>query len=190
MTRFTKLFRLAAALTLLLAFAAVSLLPPTPAQAATCAATYTVVAGDSLSAIALKYETTVLDIANANGLKEPYTLQIGQKLCIPGTPSSTPTSGTTTSGKKLTFLATFSGNWVTIELKNFPAKSNYYMVANTYGKSARYHLGVLNTQKLATVKKMFQIPKALRSSKKLTLCLKNVRTDAALCYTYTVTTKR
>lgn len=189
MTRLTKLFRLAAALTFLLAFTAVSLLPSAPAQAATCAATYTVVSGDTLSAIAIKYETTILDIANANGLKEPYTLQIGQKLCIPGTPSATPTSSKTSSGK-LTFTAAFSGNWVTIELKNFPAKSNYYMVANTYGKSARYHLGVLNTQKLATVKKMFQIPKALRNSKKLTLCLKNVRTDAALCYTYTVTTKR
>jgi LysM repeat protein len=54
---------------------------------------YEVRAGDSLSAIALRYEVTQADIMAANGLTDPDTLQAGQILLIPvgGVGNATPT---------------------------------------------------------------------------------------------------
>lgn len=45
--------------------------------------TYTVVSGDSLSKIAAKYGINWQSIAQANGIKSPYTIYPGQKLKIP-----------------------------------------------------------------------------------------------------------
>ncbi len=55
---------------------------PTPVPRAT-PRTYVVQSGDSLSAIASRFGTTVQAIINANGLKDPNTLSIGQVLIIP-----------------------------------------------------------------------------------------------------------
>jgi LysM repeat protein len=56
--------------------------PPPPAPAAGTTITYTVVAGDSLSAIAARYHTTVAAIAIANKIKNVNLISIGQKLTI------------------------------------------------------------------------------------------------------------
>ena len=47
-------------------------------------ATYTVVKGDSLYKIGNKYGIAWKKIADANGIKAPYTIRVGQKLTIPG----------------------------------------------------------------------------------------------------------
>lgn len=52
---------------------------PTP----TAAALYTVQSGDTLSAIAERYNTTVDELVAANGLTDPNALQPGQTLLIP-----------------------------------------------------------------------------------------------------------
>ncbi len=55
-----------------------------PVSAPTIAATYyTVQAGDTLGAIALKFDVTVDDLVAANNLSDPNNLSIGQKLIIP-----------------------------------------------------------------------------------------------------------
>ena len=52
--------------------------------------TYTVVSGDTLARIAAKYPgVTYKMIADANGIKAPYMIQIGQKLTIPATENKT-----------------------------------------------------------------------------------------------------
>ena len=48
------------------------------------ARTYTVRRGDTLSAIAVRYSTTVAAIAAANNITNPNSIQIGQLLTIPG----------------------------------------------------------------------------------------------------------
>ncbi|MER5213710.1 LysM peptidoglycan-binding domain-containing protein [Streptomyces sp. NPDC002838] len=45
--------------------------------------THTVKAGDTLTAIAKRYSTTVGAIASANGLKDPDRISVGQQLTIP-----------------------------------------------------------------------------------------------------------
>lgn len=61
------------------ATALASLEQPTP----TAAALYTVQPGDTLSAIAERYNTTVDELVAANGLTDPNVLQVGQTLLIP-----------------------------------------------------------------------------------------------------------
>jgi hypothetical protein len=63
--------------------------PPLPgygsggsANTATCAVTYTVRAGDSLSAIAVANGTSVSALAQLNGLANPNMIRAGQTLCI------------------------------------------------------------------------------------------------------------
>ncbi len=67
----------------------------TPA-AAPAAATHTVASGDTVSAIAHRYGSTVAAIASANGLANPSFIRIGQVLTIPGAaaPAATPAAAT------------------------------------------------------------------------------------------------
>ena len=61
-----------------------------PAQQST---TYVVKAGDSLSAIAQRFNVSQTAIMEANGITNPDSLQSGQELLIPGISSSTETPG-------------------------------------------------------------------------------------------------
>ncbi len=45
---------------------------------------YVVKPGDSLSAIAVQYNTTIAALAKANGIENPSIIYVGQKLDIPG----------------------------------------------------------------------------------------------------------
>lgn len=54
-----------------------------PASSGT-AATYIVQAGDTLYAIALKYNTTIAELQQLNNIADPATLSIGTRLIIPG----------------------------------------------------------------------------------------------------------
>ncbi len=58
---------------------------PAPSSAdASSGSTYTVRAGDTLSAIAARHATTVAVLAAANGLDNPSYIRVGQRLTIPG----------------------------------------------------------------------------------------------------------
>ncbi|MEM9495970.1 MAG: LysM peptidoglycan-binding domain-containing protein [Pseudomonadota bacterium] len=57
--------------------------------AASSGETYRVVRGDSLSRIAKRKNTTVRALAEANNLRAPYRLKIGQRLTLPGAPQPT-----------------------------------------------------------------------------------------------------
>ncbi|OJH36419.1 LysM peptidoglycan-binding domain-containing protein [Cystobacter ferrugineus] len=56
--------------------------PSAPSAPAT--GSYTVRSGDTLSGIAQRYGTTVSALAQANGIRNPNLIQVGQKLRVPG----------------------------------------------------------------------------------------------------------
>ena len=55
-----------------------------------CIDVYTVTSGDTLHSIGEKYDLPVSLLMQVNGIDDPYNLQIGTKLCIPGHPSQLP----------------------------------------------------------------------------------------------------
>jgi LysM repeat protein len=57
--------------------------PPASAQPAGSGSTYKVKSGDTLSAIAARYGTTVKVLMNLNGITDPSRLKIGQILKVP-----------------------------------------------------------------------------------------------------------
>lgn len=59
-----------------------------------CIDVYTVASGDTLYTIAQRYDLPVSLLMKANGIDNPYNLQIGAKLCIPGEASQLPTPPT------------------------------------------------------------------------------------------------
>ncbi|MFE1515776.1 peptidoglycan-binding protein [[Kitasatospora] papulosa] len=54
--------------------------------------TYTVKKGDTLSAIAAAHKTTVAALVKLNSLKDPNALAVGQKLKVPGTTTTKPST--------------------------------------------------------------------------------------------------
>ena len=75
--------------------------PAAPAAAAPRTATYTVVAGDTVSGIAARHGSTVAAVSGANGLDARGFIRIGQTLTIPGAagaaaaPAAAPAARTT-----------------------------------------------------------------------------------------------
>jgi murein DD-endopeptidase MepM/ murein hydrolase activator NlpD len=189
--RLTPFARLAGkALTLLLALALLTAAMPqaTPAQAASCASNYTVVSGDTLSAIADKNKLTVAELATANDLKEPYTLQVGQTLCIPGAAATTTTTTTTeATGTDPTFKITVAAGYITLNTANFPTKNVFYVKVGegTRHVSDYQKVGTLRTKKTGAVQKTFRLPKTMRTPTSLTVCVKNALTDETLCKIWT-----
>jgi len=150
---------------------------------ATCQATYTVKSGDYLVKIAGEYEVTWLDIAEANDLKSPYVLIVGQKLCIPGKSTSGATGGTTGSSGTASFTAAKSQNSLTITTSKFPTKSFYYVkVDDPRDKGIEWNkVGILSTGQETSVKKTFSLPTEFRNAPSVLVCLKNIYTDAQIC---------
>ena len=55
-----------------------------------CIDVYTISEGDTLYSIAEKYELAVSLLMKVNDIDNPYNLQIGTRLCIPGTEEQLP----------------------------------------------------------------------------------------------------
>lgn len=70
---------------------------PTPAPSTDGETVYTVVAGDTLSGIASRYDTTYQKLAEYNGIANPNLIIVGQKIRIPGANKPTPTPTPTPS---------------------------------------------------------------------------------------------
>jgi LysM repeat protein len=66
--------------------------PPAPG----CKTYYTVVRGDTLYRIALRYRVTIYAIVQANGIANPNYIRVGQVLCIPGSGTAPPPAPTAT----------------------------------------------------------------------------------------------
>jgi LysM repeat protein len=170
----------------------VSVLPTGSAAAQTCSNSYVVVAGDTISGIALKYGTTVEAMAAENNLSEPYTLIVGQSLCIPssatGTGSTTTTSTTstttsTTTKKVPTISVIRYNNYLSIEMDNYTKNTTYYITLDRslrdYG--GRTRIGRIRTNKEGSGGMYYKLTRGWREEDLLYVCFKNVRNNSASC---------
>lgn len=169
------------------AFPQVAVAAPAPSTTVTCVKYHNVESGDTLSAISVKYDVSIAELAAANNLQEPYTLFVGQRLCIPGSTTSTTTT-TTTSSTKTGWTATREGNYLVITVTNFPKKANYYVKIKKgiLAVNAPWvKIGIYRTKKNTDVTRYFRLPKNFTEPALFTVCLKNAKTDAVLCQTIT-----
>lgn len=158
-------------------------LAASPAAVTTCNTKYTVKSGDTLSGIAQQYKINWLDLAAANDLKSPYTIYIGQILCVPKS-SSTTTSGSTSSSSKAGFSLALQGRFLTVTAFNYPKNSIFYVKVGEGRFSLEppvYKIGMLRMRKSASVVTVYRLPKDLSDVRYVRVCLKNVRTDAIAC---------
>lgn len=174
------------ALSLLLVLALLAASAPAAALAApltvTCARNYVVQSGDTLSKIAETYKLTVAELAAANNLKEPYTLYVGQQLCIPGSTTTTTTS-TSTSSSSGPITAEFDKNTVRLKFTDL-AKNSGYVV-----KAAKVERGTLDWLKFGKFKSdkkgnasvTLKLPKRFRDATYLQICAKNLSDDKVIC---------
>jgi LysM repeat protein len=183
LTQAGKLLSLLLVLALLIGALPGTALAAEPAQS--CTPNYTVKSGDTLSSIAFAHNVNWQDIASANNLQSPYVLTIGQAICIPGAAATTTsTTGATTSTTATKgFTITVTGNRVVIAVTKYSKKAIYFARASD---GSRFNptwdrLGRLRTDKNGNAKVSFQLPRGLRYTTELEICLKNVRTDDVSC---------
>jgi hypothetical protein len=181
---------IAAGLGLLLVLALLALSLPGPALAATCSRNYTVASGDTISKIAETYKVSVQELATANSLTTPYTIYIGQVLCIPATTStSTSTSSSSTSSSSTssstssgpTLELSIIGNKILLEGSHFPGQNTYYVRIGEKNSTKSQKLGRVRSLKDGLVDGFFLLPKPLRQARVIEICLKNVENDDLFC---------
>lgn len=159
---------------------------PTPAVTVTCARYHNVVSGDTLSAISVTYDISITELAAANNLQQPYTLIIDQRLCIPGsaTSSSGTSSSTSTSTDKPVIAVDRDGKFLVITVANFPQKNSYYVkIKKGHLSSDRpwVKIGIFRTKKNNNVQRVFRLPSNFYDPSLIYVCLKNGKTDAVSC---------
>jgi hypothetical protein len=170
----------AISLLLLVAVLVAGLAQTQAARAQTCAKNYTVVSGDTISGIADANKVTVQELAAANNLKEPYTIYVGQVLCIPGTPTTTTTGTTTTKSTKPSFTVERTAlSIVTVSISNYPGRTIYWV--KVVGEGNTYKIGRVRTDKAGSANAVFRLPRALFWSDDFTVCLKNPLSNGVLC---------
>ncbi|HLA99062.1 MAG TPA: LysM peptidoglycan-binding domain-containing protein [Anaerolineales bacterium] len=180
LARFASVFLV---LTLLAGFLPQPALAFSPPAAQTCNTRYTVKSGDTLSSIALQYKIDWTVLAAANNLREPYTIYVGQVLCIPVTTTSTST-GTSASSNRASFSLALKGRFLVITTSNFPKKNLYYVKVSE-GRF-RQGPGISIVGRLMVRNKpdnvySYKLPRELTTVRYLMVCLKNVVTDVNTC---------
>lgn len=170
-------------LSALLIVALISAALPAPARAVTCVRYHTVKSGETTSKIAHTYGLKWGEIAKANDLEYPYNLKTGQKLCIP--PSASDKTDNASNADDLKMTAKSSGNTVSITIKGLSTKTSYFVRVRDGTASVRgwYKLGVMRAKKNTSATASFSLPKELRNTLYLQVCLKNGTTDELACRT-------
>jgi LysM repeat protein len=168
---------------------------PNPVQAAnntqtTCAYKHTVVSGETLSLIAIQYGTTYLEIAEANNLKEPYTIYVGQVLCIPESATNIPGDGageTPSEGAPSgqSFDVSFEDNYyIRLKVFNFPPQRSQIIkigVWNSRWMDIEFEVvGRFRTDKGGNADIYQRLTKEYRDVP-IAVCLKNPFTDKTVC---------
>ena len=184
LTRFIYLFLVLA----LLAAAAPISASAAPAAQTVCATKHTVVSGETLSSIGVAYGVDWQDIAEANNLKDPYTLTIGQVLCIPGSAADTPEEGEgddQVAAGGPTFTVTFDdNNFMNIKTIGYPKSMSFIVRVSPlelrWGWLELEVIGRFSTDKNGGSDALIRVPKEYRDQD-LYICLKNATTDKIQC---------
>ena len=157
-------------------------LPTSSAQAVACKFKHKVEAGETLIYIGFLYQLNWYDIAEANDINPPYTLTVGQKLCIPGGSKPSTTTSTSKSDKNKPTMTVIPGvGHILLSVENFSAKTVYYVRIFPGNWPISYRIGHFKTNKEGDYTNYFNVPSYVPRSAVMKVCVKNVWTDKASC---------
>lgn len=162
----------------------VSALPQMPAAAVTCKFKHTVEAGDTIHYLANLYSVTWEEIAEANDLLPPYTITVGQVLCIPGGSAPAQSTKPANADKKPSLEVVPSLSHVYVSVENFQPKTSYFVRIFPRTEDVSYRIGVFTTNKDGDFADWFKIPGYVPRSANMGVCVKNAWTDAVSCVKY------
>jgi len=154
-----------------------------PAAAVTCKFRHKVEAGETVSSIAALYGISWLDIVEANNLKEPYTLQIDQRLCIPS--GSQPSEGGDgedgdSGGPSLDALIGLRS--ILVEVNGIAKNTVVNLRVGNKPSSHLLTIGRFKTDKNGHYKGYFSLPSHdYIQTRYAQVCIKNVWTDEVAC---------
>lgn len=163
----------------------VGAMPTSTALAAKCKFKHTVAAGETLISIAALYQVNWYEIAEANNLGPPYALAVGQILCITGgtKPGDAAEEGKKKTGKEPALYAVPGIGNMLVSVENFSPRTTYYVRLTPRGIGLSYRIGHFTTNKEGDFTGWIDVPGFVRRSDMLTVCVKNVWTDAVSCIT-------
>lgn len=150
-----------------------------------CKKTYEVKRGNTISTIASLYGWATNQIVNANKWKKPYTIYVGQRICIP----KEKVSGLAKLDSKYAnalavyFTAGRAEDELLVYTYNYP-KTRVIIKADDASDSTRkfYEVGVIDVAKVGNGKAWrFKLPTPLQDASELYVCLKDTTTNYLQC---------
>lgn len=175
---------------LLLVVALLAVLPPLKAAAAPlakldCKRTYEVKRGDTLATIASKYGRAGNQVVAANKWKKPYTIYVGQRICIPteketGLPKL---ESKYANARAVYFTAGRAEDELLVYTYNYP-KTRVLIKVDDADDSARkfYEVGEINVAAVGNGKAWrFKLPTPVQDARTLYICLKDTTTNYLQC---------
>lgn len=154
-----------------------------------CAVSHTVKAGETLSSIASLYDVTWQEIAEANNLQDPYTIFVGQVLCIPessGTSTTEPDDNNSqTSGSSPSFEVEYIDElFIRLKVVNYPENQSHWIRAGVFTQRWIFTqfevIDRFRTTDNGTADVYVRLPKEYRNQD-LVICIKNAFTDVNQC---------
>ncbi len=149
-----------------------------PASAATCSQYHTVRRGQSLSWIGAWYGVNWKALADANGIKAPWVIYPGQRLCITGKAStgwSTPTKAASWKNWNFAVIGVVEDTTVTIQTALFPDNMLYTAEIGCPSCGvATVAVADVDSDKGGVIKKVFDIPEAFAGVNRLWVRLTQV----------------
>lgn len=186
-TNFSKLLpSIFKALSIVIVLAILAAALPLPAQAEPadapnaykCTKYYTVKKNDTVASIAARFGQPTSYIASINGLKKPYSISPGDYLCVATNEYPSTTGSSTGSGG---FTASLRNNKVTISGSGFKKNQAFFVRVSDPSSGRGFKIGRVDVKNNGTISGTFSLPKDLGKIKWLSVCLKNISTDALSC---------
>jgi LysM repeat protein len=171
-------------ISVLIALSLVALAIPQKVQAYPyyhCRTWHVVQEGDTTPKISHTYGLKWRKIARANNLPIPTKLSVGQRLCIPT--DGTVVNALTASTASKDVSVGSRNNLIWIKASGFDKKNLFYVKVRdiTSGAGKWYRLGRLKVNRWSVATHYYQLPKELRSSIYMQVCLKNAHTNGTIC---------
>lgn len=135
---------------------------------------YVVQRGDTLKSIQSRYGYSAAQIVARNKMKKPYTIYVGQRLCIPSkVKKNVPKVASKYTGKAAVFFtAGRDGNDILLYTYNYPKTTALIKVENAGDAVWKlFNVGSMRTKNGKVMR--FKLPQKVRDARYLLVCLKD-----------------